>query len=149
MSEITLNKTTATAKYVSMDNLAYYHRGIQTNFVDNERFDTEIHDVRKEIGDDIKENQTQLVSHLNKIDSSLGKLNHSLNAHVDLQDTYTRDIMCELESVHNEIKSIDNLIQIQIDDYVNMVNRLKGGYLFAAIAYFILLMINIFGFFIF
>lgn len=143
MSKITLNKTTAKSKYVSMDNLAHYHQGLK------HKFDTEIHDVRKEIGDDIKENQTQLVSHLDKIDSSLGKLNHSLNAHVDLQDTYIRDIICELESVHNEIKSVDNLIQIQIDDYVNAVNRLKGGYLFTAIAYFILLIINIFGFFIF
>lgn len=143
MSETTLNKTTAKSKHVSMDNLAHYHQGLK------HKFDTGFHTVRKEIGDDIKENQTQLVSHLDKIDSSLGKLNHSLNAHVNLQDTYTRDIMCELESVHNEIKSVDNLIQIQIDDYVNAVNRLKGGYLFAAIAYFILLIINIFGFFIF
>lgn len=128
-------------KVVTLNNLKQYNESVREEINDS------ADNVREEMSKRIEETQETTLKRLNKIDSMLSEIDRSIEGYVDISDMYTKNVMNELDCIHK-------LLEVQHDVHENMQLYLKEmnrwyRYCFFGMMFFMLIILSIFGFYIF
>lgn len=134
-------------KVVTMGNLKHYHDAISREFVSRGKFDEMSKSVQEDMNTFIEETQEKTLKRLNKIDNALSKIDHSIESYTDISNMYTKNVMNELECIHTLLE-VQHDINENIKLYLMKMNKLYR-FCFFGLMFFILIILSIFGFYIF
>lgn len=138
---------TGVQKVVTLSNLKHYHDAISGEFVSNEKFDETVKTVQEDMNTFIEETQEKTLKRLNKIDDALSEIDHSIETYTDINDMYAKNAMNELECIH-KLLEVQHDVNENIKLYLREMNKLYR-FCFSGLMFFILIILSIFGFYIF
>ena len=128
-------------KVMTLNNLKQYNDSVR------EKIDESTDGVREDMNKRIEETQETTLKRLNKIDSMLSEIDHAIEGYADINSMYTKNVMNELECIH-KLLGIQHDIYESMQLYLREMNRWYR-YCFVGMMIFMLIILSIFGFYIF